>query len=218
MFINSKPASIIFKSVIAVLSCFAFIAQLFVDGSFSAKPLMFFSVMSDLFIFLFYLISVLYLTFNRSDLRTSVACVANGMSMIAIILSGAVYSFVIAPSSSAWRFELLSLAGIVSLIMHFILPVLVLFDWALFDRKGRWKLRHVFAFVAPPAAYAAFIYGLPLFGGKAFYPYSFMDPANGGGKLAVSLLLVFGVYLAASLIFIALDRLLGEIAHRRCAV
>jgi hypothetical protein len=123
------------------------------------------------------------------------ACVA---ACIAVV--GVVYATVLA---KIWAPE--GLFWLCDVLLHYAAPVLYLVWWVGFGRDGSLKWSDAPKFLAAPLLYLA--YAIVRGSLTGLYPYPFLDAAAlGAAKVAVNGVLVAALFLAASLIAIALDR------------
>ena len=109
-------------------------------------------------------------------------------------------------------------------VLHYIIPVMVLLDWLLFDEKGRMPVWGPLSWVSLALGYLVFtmigvgVFGLYMGGGTTAeltpYPYVFLDPAIAGpGAVAgfcSAMLAGFGVL---GYIMYGADKLMGQKAH-----
>ena len=109
-------------------------------------------------------------------------------------------------------------------VMHYIVPIMALLDWLLFDEKGRMPLWGPFAWISLGVGYLVFtmiavgVFGLFMGGGTTAditpYPYTFLDPAiaGAGGVALFSAAMVAG-FIVLGYVMVLADRLLGT-CHR----
>jgi hypothetical protein len=98
----------------------------------------------------------------------------------------------------------------VDTVLHRLFPVVVIADWLLDPPRVRVSVRSSLVWLAAPLAWTA--YTLIRGALVGWYPYPFLDPAEGGyGPVAVVIvgILVFGVVVCAAVAF------LGNAADRR---
>jgi hypothetical protein len=98
----------------------------------------------------------------------------------------------------------------VDTVLHRLFPVVVIADWLLDPPRVRVNVRSSLVWLAAPLAWTA--YTLIRGAVVGWYPYPFLDPAEGGyGPVAVVIvgILVFGVVVCAAVAF------LGNAADRR---
>lgn len=76
--------------------------------------------------------------------------------MLSIIITMCIYHFVLVPSAldidPSRRFN------IEDIILHYLMPSLVIFDWILFDEKKKFKYYDPVLWMAFPCIYAVFVY------------------------------------------------------------
>lgn len=110
-------------------------------------------------------------------------------------------------------------------VMHYIVPVMSLLDWLLFDEKGKMPLWGPFAWISLGVGYLGFtmiavgIFGVFMGGGTTAeitpYPYTFLDPsiAGAGGVALFSAAMVAGFIVLGYIILIA-DRVLARFSSQ----
>lgn len=107
-----------------------------------------------------------------------------------------------------------------NVLLHYILPVLVLLDYALFDRKGSLKAADPVYWLTLPLLYFSYVvvgaqFGLLFFGGGS-YPYFFINPDQSDwGRVLLNLLYFTITYLVLSYILFFVDRVLYLVWKRR---
>ena len=73
---------------------------------------------------------------------------------------------------------ILTPTGVGGLIASLVLPLLIIFDWALFSAKGHWRLIDPWYWLCPPLVYLAINYliiGATVSTEPLVYPYGFLD-------------------------------------------
>lgn len=71
------------------------------------------------------------------------------------------------------RFSMGSSMGISMLLVHYVVPIMTISDWLLFDKKGSMKKTSPLIWAIGPLAYFAYIMVAAQMGGR--YPYPFID-------------------------------------------
>ncbi len=97
----------------------------------------------------------------------------------------------------------------VDVVLHKIFPVIVVADWLLDPPRQRFMARDIFTLLIYPLAWTV----LTMIRGAidAWYPYPFLDPANGGyGQVLVTAVVILVAFVAISWVII-------EIGNRRSA-
>jgi hypothetical protein len=99
--------------------------------------------------------------------------------------------------------------GWVDFVLHKLFPVIVVLDWIVDPPSTRLAYRDVLAWLVYPLAWT----GFTLVRGAAdgWYPYPFLDPANGGyGAVAVTAVAITAGFVALSLGAIAIGNAQGR--------
>ncbi|GAA1641333.1 Pr6Pr family membrane protein [Actinoplanes couchii] len=176
-----------------------------VVGLYSAEySILAFTTQSSIAVVVYYS-GVLYWMHRR--VTTEVAAPRlRGAVMSWILLAGLVLHFLLAGGSSPFPLE--TAGDLSSFLVHYVLPAMVVFDWAVFRPFGASQWRDLAGWAAFPLGYAAIVLGRgALFPGYR-YPYGFLDPTYQGWPgvgLWVLLLVVGFLLLGAALI--GIDRL-----------
>ncbi|MBP3884108.1 MAG: Pr6Pr family membrane protein, partial [Olsenella sp.] len=106
-------------------------------------------------------------------------------------------------------------------VLHYVVPIMVLLDWVLFDEKGKMPAWGPVSWLSLAAAYLAFtmvavgVFGMNMGGGTTAdvtrYPYTFLDPAlSGAGGVAVFCAAMLVAFLALGYALFGIDRLLAR--------
>ncbi|GAB3062327.1 Pr6Pr family membrane protein [Micromonospora schwarzwaldensis] len=101
-------------------------------------------------------------------------------------------------------------------LLHTVVPLLAVADWALFDRRGRLRPRYAAWWLAFPLAYLGFalVRGLVVHR----YPYPFLDAGQlGYDGVGLSALGFAAVFWLLGLLFVGVDRLLARTGATRAA-
>ena len=109
--------------------------------------------------------------------------------------------------------------------MHYVVPVMALLDWVIFDVKGQLPLWGPFAWLSLVVAYlvvvfvGAGVFGLYLGGGttadQTNYPYTFLDPALSGiGGVIGFVAGMLVAFIVLGFVLVGVDRLLAKLSKR----
>ena len=104
----------------------------------------------------------------------------------------------------------------VDFVLHKLMPIVMVADWVIDPPMTRLALRDSLIWLVYPLVWIA----LTIIRGAAdgWYPYPFLDPANGGyGHVAVMVLIVAGAFLVLAGTTIAVGDRLGRVSARRRA-
>lgn len=152
------------------------------------------------------------LVFARIALRgvDAVSPLVLGGVMLAILLVGTVYNFVLVPIPHQTLWD-----AIGDSVHHQVTPLAVPLWWALFGRHGRLGWRAPFAWALYPLAYSAVSIAiaetLPADGSlPTRYPYFFMDVDKlGVGAVALNLSAIAAAFVVVGLLAVLADKLLA---------
>ena len=102
-----------------------------------------------------------------------------------------------------------------NMLVHFVSPLLVLFDYLLFDIKGFWRKKYIPLWCVFPVLYLIYVYVYTFLGGKFLskggsdkYAYFFLDVEKLGViGVAKYVLMIAIVYMLMCLAFIIFDNI-----------
>lgn len=189
-------------------------------GRFNPQIFVYFTILSVLLAFVFFnalvLASLRARPGEESRLLHALAHFKGGVTMAVTITMG-VYHFVLAP-------VIFDMAGyrpfsFNDIIVHYMIPVMVIVDWLLFDPKPTTTAADPVKWLGIPVAYALFVgiraqLGGALRGSGSQYPYFFLDiDALGAGRVALNAVLLLLGFLALGYVLLGIDRLLGRKQH-----
>lgn len=165
--IRHKPTSAIYKLVLGIISL---VVEWFILIGEGPAALRLFPTWVLFISSIYYLGSALYLALSPRADRPPCPMLEGMIIINCLLMEGAAIAQCIASSyfPPDW------LGGLVC----FVLPLLPLFDWILFDQKGRWHPMAPFYWLALPVCYGAtmiFTADLLPFNAQLVYPLEFLD-------------------------------------------
>ena len=216
MYIKNRKFALIYRGMLFfVCGIGLFITLGLHRGRFSLASLVYYTTLSNLVCFLFYIPTIAN---NASKLKgmgepdATFAPRIKGAIVIMITITFTIYHVFLAnvpfPIYTGGDFAYY----IQNLITHYIVPIMVIIDWLLFDPKQTLRTVDPLLWLLIPAAYAAFAIvraqlGDVLPGRTSRYPYYFLDfdamGSNGVFRFFAVFLLV---YLSIGYALVALDR------------
>ncbi|MCD7978607.1 MAG: Pr6Pr family membrane protein [Tannerellaceae bacterium] len=141
-----------------------------------------------------------------------------GAITFCITVTMLIYHFILVPV----QFSMGNAAIVYStgnILVHYVVPGMVILDWILFDKKGRWKIYDPFLWLVIPYVYFVFAIVRAHFRGnipgtQSRYPYGFINIDQYGweqvlmnaGKLTL-------VFLLIGFLYVCMDRLLSRLYH-----
>lgn len=147
--------------------------------------------------------------------KTDMYYLVKGAIMIAIFITAIVYRFALAP----YQFEMDSLQRavaqkeIANLLVHTISPFLVIFDYFLFDEKGKFRCFYPIMWLGIPLNYVLYVYLYSFTGGKFYsiggskhYAYFFLDYEQIGYLGVAKWLVIMSIFIiAVSYLLVLID-------------
>ena len=223
MNIRNTRASIVWKVVLIAFGCYGLLdgAGILAGGYDANFPHMFTNI-SNLFALLYFLCAVIWLAGHRDDQQVATfAPQAKYTATISLLVTMLIAHFMLFDAMFRDGKLVMHLVA-----LHYVVPLMTLFDWALFDEKGKMPVWGPFAWLSLVAAYLVFVmvgvgvFGLYLGGGTtadiSSYPYTFLDPAiSGVGGVALFCGAMLVAFIVLGYLLWGIDHLLGRIAARR---
>lgn len=189
MYIKNRSASALYKLFIGIVALVGFWVSLL---SFGLSAWRLFSTYAMLLTALYLLLSALIIALSKKRNPGRIPCpMLDGMLIVSLTLlcvSTIVCRLqnVAIPSANGWHASLI----------YFVVPFLVLSDWALFARKGRWRMIDPFYWVSPAVIYTSLILLTVDFvpqDSSFRYPLPFLDYSSFGVIEMVEWFIVIGV-------------------------
>ena len=194
MYIKSRLFSISYKLILVVVGLFGLLLNFGVfDGRFDLKVLCYFTVLSNLLCVVYFIFSLIYLKkYFHDENKTTWNPTLKGIATMSITVTLIVAHFIL----GGGKFISGTTMGISMLVSHYIVPIMMILDWLLFDKKGYIKKASPIVWTSGPLVY--FIYSIIAAQFGEIYPYPFMDVDTLGW------LRVFYNVIVLSIFFIAL--------------
>ena len=222
MFINNRLASLIYKLSLLVVCLLGLLMNVGIFmGTYRPFVFLYYSVLSNLACFVFYAVAagITFRNINKTGQFGTVKFAPHfkGGIVMMMLLNIIIFIFVLAGNSGTSAVGTLS-----NVIVHIIVPLMVLVDWSLFDKKGSFTGTDPLIWLAIPFAYYALVlfFGEPhlvyveYFGG-VHYPYRFIDPERIlWAPVLFNLFILILIYVALSYALFGVDRVLGNRARQ----
>ena len=183
-----KRLSITFKFILCVAALLGVLIQCGVfSGNLRLSVLNYYTLQSNLLCLIYFCAALVYFV-RRND---TLLPVFKGAVVMGITVTGLVYHLMLAGS-----FQMQGTMAIANLLLHYVVPVMSVLDWILFDTKGRYTWKSPLAWVLLPNAY--FIHavirvalGENLGYGGNRYPYPFINvDALGWGNVMINVVIM----------------------------
>lgn len=164
--------SIIYKIIIVVIGTFAVLHGFFYDNfKFDIETAYYFTYQSNILVIVYFILDIINLIKKKETFYPRF----KGSVTTAITVTFLVYHFLLSPTADKYE----GLAYLRNLIVHYILPIMTIFDYIIFDKKGIYKIIDPLLWLLLPIIYFAFAVirarvGSP-FSDGSYYPYFFID-------------------------------------------
>ena len=219
MRIRNKTFSIIWKVVLLLFGAYGLL-----DGSgilageyLSGFPNMFTNV-SNMFAWGYFLLAVIWLIRNRDDeSAVTFAPTAKYTATISLLVTMLIAHFMLFDAmfkdgQLVWHL----------VVLHYIVPIMTVLDWLLFDEKGKMPMWGPFAWMSLVVVYVIVVMvgvgllGLNMGGGTTAhltrYPYTFLDPGiSGVGGVIAFCGIMLVAFILLGYILLGIDRLLARV-------
>lgn len=206
MRIKNFKISIIYKLILIIFGIFSLICTTgFLDNQINLKIFQMFTTISNILCVVYFIIDFIYLLKNK---RTFMPLL-KGMITMSITVTFLVAHFMLKMSFSFNSFSGFSLLG-----LHYILPIMTIIDFILFDEKGLIKKNYPFIWIIIPYIYflVAILYakvGNGLGMGNSKYPYPFIDIDKLGlSKVIVTIIIMTIGFILIGYFYYFVDKLL----------
>ena len=216
--IKNKTASIVWKVVLLVFGTYGLLdGSGILAGAYSPNFPHMFTNISNLFAWVYFLVAVIWLVRNRDDQEAvTFAPQVKYTATISLLVTMLIAHFML--------FDALFKDGQIVwhiLLLHYVVPIMTLLDWALFDKKGKMPVWGPFAWMSLVVVYLVVVMvcagplGMYMGGGTTGdvtrYPYTFLDPGiSGVGGVAAFCGVMFAAFVALGYILFGIDRLLAR--------
>ncbi len=218
MRIHSKVASIVWKIILLAIGAYGLLdgAGILAGAYESGFPHMFTNV-SNLFAWVYFLLAVIWLVSKRDDERAvTFAPTAKYTATISLLVTMLIAHFMLFDAmfkdgQLVWHL----------VALHYVVPIMTLLDWLLFDEKGKMPVWGPFAWMSLVLVYLAVVMvcagplGMYMGGGTTAditrYPYTFLDPSiSGVGGVAAFCGGMLVDFVALGYVLLGIDRLLAR--------
>ncbi|MYW70374.1 integral membrane regulator [Streptomyces sp. SID8379] len=214
--VHRRPVAAAFSALIALAALTGIVIDLAISDS-ALRVLSYFTIQSNILVAV-----VLALSAVRAwTARPALPPLVTGGVLLFICITGIVYHFVLANSSSGFSMTddpdqvMSGWRSVSNQLLHTVTPIATVLNWLLFTRPGTLRLRHAGLWLIYPFAYFGFalIRGAIMTPGTpARYPYPFLDVDIHGYAGVLGNAVIFGLaFYVLALALVGLDRIRPEI-------
>lgn len=212
MKINNRFLSVLFKTLISTVAVWGILIQCGAfEGVIRWSVFNYYTLLSNVLCALYFAAAAIREKIGRDTLLPSL----KGAVVLAIAVTGLVYHFMLSGS-----FEMQGTMAVSNILLHYVVPVMAVTDWLLFDTKGRYSWKHPLFWVLPPVVYflwaAVRVAGGATLGyGGNRYPYPFLDADTlGWGRVMINVSVLLLFFIVLGYVFYAIDRVLAHCARK----
>lgn len=163
---------IIYKIIIVIIGIFAVLHGFFYDNfKFDIETAYYFTYQSNILVIAYFILDIINLIKKKETFYPRF----KGAVTMSITVTFLVYHFLLSPAADKYEGS----AYLRNLTVHYILPIMTIFDYIIFDNKGIYKITDPLLWLIIPFVYFTFILiraraGSPFLDGS-YYPYFFID-------------------------------------------
>ena len=218
MCIKNRFIALVYRVIFFLIGIITLIYDFgFFNGIFKKINLLYFTILSNLFCSLAFLGLIIktILDIQKYGIKgsSSISPHIKGGVMLYILLTMSVYHFILIPY--ALHINPYQRLRIPDVVFHYIIPFAMLFDWLMFDEKGKFKLFDPFIWISTPYIYVTFIFFQSRFelvdrinAHISRYVYIFLDISSLGIDLVIkNILSLTVVFLIVGYLIIFVDRI-----------
>jgi hypothetical protein len=176
-------------------------------GAAVLNTLSYYTLQSNIVVLVFFVAWLIYSYLRRDRAPSARYYTIKGGVIVCIALTLLVFHFMLRPTMFAMGGGDSYLVSPANLIVHYVVPLMTLADWLLFDKKGQFRRLDPIKWLLIPLAYLIFALvraQFATFGSGSRYPYFFMDiDKYGVGQVAINCLFItFGLLVLGYVIYL----------------
>ena len=202
---------IIYKLIIIILGLFAVISGLITaDKKIDIETLYYFTYQSNILVIVYFIIDIIYLIKKQKIFMPRL----KGTITMSITVTFLIYHFLLSGGYEN-RADIIR-----STILHYVVPIMTILDYILFDKKGIYKNIDPILWLIIPLIYFLFIFIRAKLGGElsngSYYPYFFIDINKYGMKTVLkNALFITIAFTILGYIELFIDRLILKLSSKK---
>jgi hypothetical protein len=218
MYINNKILKTIFRISLIAICLYGIILNITSWGDNWFGILSYYTLQSNIVVLIFFS----FLLLRNAWTKKTISPTVKGGVTVCITLTFIIYHFILRPTMFTMDAARAYNASLANTMVHYIVPIMTIADWLLFDKKGLMKKLDPVKWLIIPLAYLIFSLVRAELGSFAStesrYPYFFLDiDKYGVGQVALNVLGVGVGYLALGYVFYFIDLGLSKITIKKHA-
>jgi hypothetical protein len=207
MYIRNKASSITYKSLLVIIGLYALSLTLGIyNGTFNRSQLNYFTNLSNIWVVIYFIVDIVYISSRPSG--TAWRPALKSAVTMAITVTFLVYHFLLTGEG----FDMSGTMQTAMILTHYVVPIMTIADWFLFDKKGHMKAYSPLTWTILPSLYFVYAMIASQFGdGIGYkgsrYPYPFMDvDALGLPRVLMTVGVLLFFFIALGYIYYGIDR------------
>lgn len=220
MYIKNKYISLIYKIIIVIVGIYGLYKSCFFTEKVGLlEHFSYYTNISNLVCIIYFIIYIIkmLMKFNKNMTYNSTV---KGAITICIMITMIIYNFILRPFMTDMD-GVMKLNSLSNYIVHIIEPLLIIFDYILFDKKGKFKKIDPIFWIIIPFLYWIFICIRALFANpftytSSKYPYFFIDiDMFGIYQVFFNVFLLICAIIILGYIFYILDKFLLKLSNKK---
>lgn len=195
-----------YKIITLCLCTYGIVSSVLKDGRVNVYVFVYFTTVSNIGAFLCLIINIEKRLKSYLNKNFNIYMKLKGMVLSSLMLTMIVYWTKLAPTSNS-NFTLSNLCT------HLFVPILMVIDWIVFDKKGNWRIIDCFKWLIMPLGYSILAFvaancGVRFRNNTSRFPYPFLDmDVLGQSKTFFNIILLFVGFYIIGYIFHKIDKL-----------
>ena len=213
MISTNNNISIIYKVIIIIIGSCAVLHGFFYDNfKLDIETAYYFTYQSNMLVIVYFILDIINIVKKKGTFYPRF----KGAVTMSITITFLIYHFLLSPTADKYE----GLGYIRNIIVHYIIPIMTIFDYIIFDKKGIYKMIDPLLWLIIPFVYFSFVLirakiGNP-FSNGSYYPYFLVDIDKYGLKTVlrnVFFLTLFFAFLGYTEYFI--DRFFNKVFSKK---
>lgn len=217
MFIKNKLISVFYKFILLIICSYGIFIEIGIfDRKINFKILNYFTIWSNILVLVYLICSIVWIIKNKHNKKTNTFLPAlKGAITLSIIITWLVYNFILTKSNFDMRIGNSYNMFIANKIVHYIVPIMMILDYLLFDSKGKYKKIYPLYWIVIPYIYLFYVFIMIQLGNdigiNSKYPYPFLNiEVLGGLKVFVSIIYFTIAFILLGYVIFILDKLISK--------
>lgn len=174
--IKNKNISILYKIIIVIIGGYGLYINFWkANGKFDVELVYYFTDQSNILVFVYFILDIIFIIKSGKTLLPRF----KGIVIMAITVTFLIYNFLLRPHNFVMGGYMSKYYYIENTILHCSIPIMTIFDWILFDKKGVYHIIDPLLWLIMPLVYFIFTVVRARVGQRfsdgSRYPYFFID-------------------------------------------